>query len=127
MKALPAPPRYDQKPHNPYGDQKGVKDTEATLTPQEFNEPYDIITIDGPIAVTRESTKEQVIDSDLAMNQTMLEVMHFALGKCRSVSSICRVAAEATKLIEARRHILGVEYGYSGGKDTRKSPFDIIA
>lgn len=69
------------------------------------------LTLAEPTSVSRQSTLNEVIDSDVDIANNVLKALHVGWGTVRSVSSLCKMADTTLNAIEKRRKILNLQYG----------------
>lgn len=76
------------------------------------------VSLTVPEDVKYEDDLRTVQEIDLKVMNDQLRMMYFGFGQARSISSLCKLTDTTLKIIEARRNVLGMEYGVKS-KDIR--------
>ena len=74
--------------------------------------------------ITRNSSAEEVTDADLLITQNVLNALDIAWAQVTSVGNICKLATTTMCVLESRRHLLCMQYGYKD-KDPSLDDLDV--
>lgn len=86
------------------------EDLIALQNDQEHEDSYSL-TITEPVSVSRQSSLNDVIDSDIDIANNVLKALHAGWSRVRSISSLTKMADTTLNAIEKRRKILNLQYG----------------
>lgn len=81
------------------------------LTALENDTPPLELTITEPTSVSRKSSLEEVIDSDIDVANNVLKALHAGWSVVRTIPSLCKMADTTLNTLERRRKLLNLQYG----------------